>query len=644
VGNRHIGAALAVLTTILTLLAGIEPARAGATTTDPAVGVQFHATWSDYTDTQRVAMLDKLASANIRWVRIDIGWTSLEPAKGQYDAYHVGILDRVVAAANARGIKVLGTLWRTPAWANGGRSVTTPPTNAADYASIARWVAARYRGKIAAWEVWNEPNLASFFVNADPVAYAALVRAAYPAIKSGDPGAVVVAGSVSQNDTAWLARMYDAGVQGAFDVLSTHPYPGPSDASPDSPDDGKKWTVDHIGAVHDLMVARGDGTKKIWATEIGWSVHANTGTEANWDRGVTEQQQADYSMRALDLFAARHPYVTNVFFYNERDKATGKVHQDGFGMLRRDMSEKLLFGRLRDRLSGASTVAPTTTTPTLAPTTPTIAPTTTTIAPTTTTTVAPTTGTTKPKPRRKGYSIATSPGSVVRFPETSTVSATLPGGESIVGAAYAAGRTWVTGERGAVAGVDGAPSFGALSGTPLNQPIVGIAARPNGDGYWLVARDGGVFSFGAARFLGSTGAIKLNQPIVGIASTPSGAGYWLVASDGGIFAFGDARFLGSTGATKLNRPIVGMASTPSGRGYWLTASDGGVFTFGDAPFLGSTGAIPLNQPIVSMASTATGKGYWFVARDGGVFTFGDASFEGSAAGLGIRAAAIAPLG
>ena len=34
----------------------------------------------------------------------------------------------------------------------------------------------------------------------------------------------------------------------------------------------------------------------------------------------------------------------------------------------------------------------------------------------------------------------------------------------------------------------------------------------------------------------------LNQPIVGMAATPDGSGYWLVASDGGVFSFGDAPF------------------------------------------------------------------------------------------------------
>jgi hypothetical protein len=69
-----------------------------------------------------------------------------------------------------------------------------------------------------------------------------------------------------------------------------------------------------------------------------------------------------------------------------------------------------------------------------------------------------------------------------------------------------------------------------------------------------------VFAFGDAGFHGSTGSIALNRPIVGMAATPDGAGYWLVASDGGVFAYGDAAFEGSAGSVSLNRPIVGMAA------------------------------------------------------------------------------------
>ena len=144
-------------------------------------------------------------------------------------------------------------------------------------------------------------------------------------------------------------------------------------------------------------------------------------------------------------------------------------------------------------------------------------------------------------------------------------------------------------------GPNAVTAFGAATAVPgtslsgLSSPVVGMAATPDGIGYWAVASDGGIFAFGNAPFEGSTGGIHLNAPIVGMAGTSDGGGYWLVASDGGVFAFGDAAFLGSMGARPLNQPIVGMAATPSGHGYWLVAADGGVFSYGDAALLGLHG-------------------------------------------------------
>ena len=197
------------------------------------------------------------------------------------------------------------------------------------------------------------------------------------------------------------------------------------------------------------------------------------------------------------------------------------------------------------------------------------------------------------------------------------------------------GGYWVVRSDGAVSAFGDAVDFGSMFGQPLNKPIVGIAATPDGGGYWLVATDGGIFSFGDAQFYGSTGSITLNRPIVGMTSTPDGKGYYFVASDGGVFAYGDARFQGSMGGTPLNQPVVGMALDPATGGYWLVAADGGIFSFGGAPFLGSTGSIHLNQAIVGMEAAPDGSGYRFVASDGGVFCYG-LPFEGSTGSLTLN--------
>ncbi len=166
-----------------------------------------------------------------------------------------------------------------------------------------------------------------------------------------------------------------------------------------------------------------------------------------------------------------------------------------------------------------------------------------------------------------------------------------------------------------------------MGGVRLNQPIVGIAPTPTGQGYWLVARDGGIFSFGDARFFGSTGAIRLNRPIVAMATSPTGRGYWFVASDGGIFSFGDARFAGSTGGAPPFFPVNGMAATPDGRGYWLSTIAGQVFGFGEARSMGNA---PLPLAAVVVGIVAAPGGYRLVDASGNVFRRSTTSTAGSA--------------
>ena len=199
------------------------------------------------------------------------------------------------------------------------------------------------------------------------------------------------------------------------------------------------------------------------------------------------------------------------------------------------------------------------------------------------------------------------------------------------------GGYWLAASDGGVFDYGTAGFFGSAGALHLQAPIVGMAATPDGGGYWLVASDGGIFSYGDARFYGSAGSLPLNAPVVGMAVTHDGGGYWLVASDGGIFSYGDARFAGSTGGVALNAPVVGMGAVPDGGGYWLVAADGGIFSYGDAVFSGSTGSIHLDAPIVGMAATPDGGGYWFVASDGGVFSYGDARYFGSLGGTALPA-------
>ncbi|MEN3360937.1 MAG: polysaccharide biosynthesis protein PslG [Mycobacteriales bacterium] len=360
--GRRMAAGVAALAVAATVAGGAGTAWAdqaaatkAAASAPASVGVQFHGMWTMYTDAQRVQVLDKLQAAGAHSVRLDVAWTMLQPdGPGSYYAWGVAFVDRVIAMANQRGIKPLVTLWLTPEWANRGQGERVLPDNPADYARVARWAAARWNGKVIGWEVWNEENSPAFLEGADPVAYTRLLRAAYPAFKAGSPATPVVFGGLEYNDTDWLRRAYDAGAQGYFDVMATHPYMGIADAGPTLADDGTMWTLTHVRAVHDLMTARGDGGKKVWFTEFGWSTHANTSSTPAWDKGVSETTQAAYLTQTVNYVRSHYSYVTRMYWYNDRDLTDGGIQVQNYGLLHRDLSPKPALGALA-RVNGVAT-------------------------------------------------------------------------------------------------------------------------------------------------------------------------------------------------------------------------------------------------------------------------------------------------
>ena len=212
----------------------------------------------------------------------------------------------------------------------------------------------------------------------------------------------------------------------------------------------------------------------------------------------------------------------------------------------------------------------------------------------------------EPTPSGDGYWVVDDAGGVSSFGDAvyrgAPDSLTLRPGEKVTslsstptGKGY-----WMFTDKGRVLPYGDAVSYGDMSATKLNGPVLGSIPTPSGRGYYMVASDGGIFAFGDARFQGSMGGSRLNAPVEALVPAGAGRGYWLVAADGGIFAFGGAPFKGSMGATKLNRPVVGMV--PYGDGYLMVAADGGIFSFSSSPFLGSLGASPPAHPIVAVAA------------------------------------------
>jgi uncharacterized protein YkwD len=191
--------------------------------------------------------------------------------------------------------------------------------------------------------------------------------------------------------------------------------------------------------------------------------------------------------------------------------------------------------------------------------------------------------------------------------------------------------TWSVGADGWVSRAGSARGYGHATTERNGAFVVGIAANPDGDGYWIAAHNGGVFSHGDVDFHGSGfGILRRGGAVVDIEATPSGNGYWLFTDHGQVLHFGDAKWYGAPSMLTKGR-IVDAAVTPTGKGYWLVSSKGGVYHYGDAKWYGA-GWQKTSSDITGIARTTSGKGYYLVNSNGGLLHYGDAAWYGSLAG------------
>ena len=119
-----------------------------------------------------------------------------------------------------------------------------------------------------------------------PAHYAAILKAAYPAIKAADPSAKVLLGPLTGNNYNFLGPVYAAGAGSSFDAAAVHTDTACLVDPPSSfyRDGGNVARFTFLGfrTVHDVMVANGDGAKPIWMTELGWTTTTTTCARGMW--------------------------------------------------------------------------------------------------------------------------------------------------------------------------------------------------------------------------------------------------------------------------------------------------------------------------------------------------------------------------
>jgi len=197
-----------------------------------------------------------------------VNWLKLQPGRGVWE---FGTLDRCLDLAQKHHVPIILTLGRTPQWASARPEETAgsprnpapggaaPPKNLSDWQNYVRILATRYKGRIEAFEIWNEPNLKNFY-SGSPEEMITLAREAYSIIKEVDPSALVVSPSaVGPTGAAWMDRYFELGGAKYADIVGYHFYSGA--AEPEA-------MLVRIREVQGVM-AKYKVNKPLWDTENG---------------------------------------------------------------------------------------------------------------------------------------------------------------------------------------------------------------------------------------------------------------------------------------------------------------------------------------------------------------------------------------
>lgn len=261
--------------------------------------------------------LDLVEQMGFRWIKQAFAWRDIETVrKGHYDWWRT---DRIVDDAVERSLFLIVRLDRQPFWAqaDGGALPleNAPPADLKDFEDFCLAISDRYRGKIKAYQVWNEPNLAREWGGQppNPAEYVELLKHCYRGIKRGDPQAIVISAGLAPTGTGlpvalpddeFLRGMYEAGAADYFDMLGLNApgYAAPPQTPPEETDNnpdygGFRWNAfRHVEDMRAIMLEYGDGQKQVAILEMGWTLDP-VHPEYRWF-AVTEQQQAEYLLGA----------------------------------------------------------------------------------------------------------------------------------------------------------------------------------------------------------------------------------------------------------------------------------------------------------------------------------------------------------
>ncbi len=202
--------------------------------------------------------------AGAKYLRCAFSWDAIEKKRDQYDWT---FWDTLVDLAGQNGIQLLPYVAYTPEWAARGAKEfwKQPPREAQFYGDFMYRIAARYRGRIRTWEIWNEPDNKDYWTGtADE--FAPLVELAARRIREADPNAILILGGMAYGPGEFFQRlMTKYQIDEYVDVIAMHAYP-------------ESWSNERAETIFQQWIPRmmqmivhdnsGDG---FWVNEMGYA-------------------------------------------------------------------------------------------------------------------------------------------------------------------------------------------------------------------------------------------------------------------------------------------------------------------------------------------------------------------------------------
>ena len=283
----------------------------------PEYGIQAFLYWN-YEAADRDLKL--IQDMGFTWVKTNIAWREVEGIeKGAYDWART---DRMVKAVWRAKLNLIARVDFQPFWTQApGADLKehAPPEDMQNYGDFCHALAGHYKGKIRAYQVWNEPNLTFEWGDRppDPARYVEMLKACYIGVKTADPDALVISAGMAPTgsglpqaipDDQYIEKMYQAGAAPYFDLLGVHAS-GYKELPETSPDEAAKkyngnrfFCFRHVEDIRKIMERYGDADKQIALLEFGWTTD-QVHPDYSW-YAVAPEQQADYLVRAYQYAKA----------------------------------------------------------------------------------------------------------------------------------------------------------------------------------------------------------------------------------------------------------------------------------------------------------------------------------------------------